>query len=74
MLLKQEIYEDVSKMYRQRVGISRIQETLVRNLEKEVPMELIREIIQEVKQNKNTIKETTEVIDDLQSKQLEKED
>lgn len=74
MLLKQEIYEDVSKMYRQRVGISRIQETLVRNLEKEVPMELIREIIQEVKANKKTITETTEVIDDLQSKQLEKED
>jgi hypothetical protein len=39
-----------------------------------VPIELVYEIIKEVKQGKETIKESTEVIDDLQSKQLEKED
>lgn len=72
--LKSEIYEDVKRMYKQRVGITRIQDTLVKNLDKEVPMELIRSIIQEIKSNKTTIKENTEVIDDLQSKQLEKED
>lgn len=72
--LKNEIQVSVEKMYKQRVWISRIQETLVRNFNRDVPIELIREIIDEIKQWKQTIKETTEVIDDLQSKQLEKED
>jgi hypothetical protein len=43
-------------------------------LDIDAPIELIKEICKEIKQGKKTIKETTDIIDDLQSKQLEKED
>ena len=74
MNLKEQIYDRVEKQYKQRVWISRIQEMLSKSLSIDVPIELIREIISEVKANKDTIKTTTEVIDDLQSRELERED
>jgi len=39
-----------------------------------VPIELIKEIIREIRENKHKISETSEILDDLQSKQAEKDD
>ena len=69
--LKNEISERVEKMYLQRVWISRIQSSLVKSLGCEVPMELIREIINELKEAKNGIVENENL---LNSKDLEKSD
>lgn len=69
--LKNQIYEDVSKMYKQRVWISRIQERLLKNFEQEVPIELIREICKEVKENKEIVKDIKKWIS---SKEKEKAD
>lgn len=73
--LKDQIYCVVEKMYLQRCGITRIQETLIRNFEQDVPMELIREIIAKVKEWKEAIIEIKETIKETKdTKKLERED
>lgn len=83
MELKEQIYERVSKMYKQRVWISRIQETIAKVFEQEIPMELIREIIYEVKEWKRLLDENENLIRDIreeagmdlnQTRELEKKD
>lgn len=71
---KKEIYERVERQYLQWVWITRIKEWIRKILDIDAPIELIKEIMNEVKSNKDKINNITEVIDDLQSKQAEKED
>lgn len=72
--LKEQIYDTVEKKYNQRVWITRMQEQLSRVFNTEVPIELIREIIDEIKYNKNIQEDTWKSIDTIQSKQKERED
>ena len=60
--IKEQIYDRVEKMYHQRVGISRIQATLAKTLNQEVPKELIYDIIEEIKQWKKQIAEIYDTI------------
>lgn len=53
--IKEQIYDRVEKMYHQRVGISRIQATLAKTLNQEVPKELIYDIIEEIKKWKKEV-------------------
>lgn len=67
--LKNKIYDQVRERYEQRQWISRIHEKLCRNLQQEVPMELIREILSEVRAARKNVKQISETIT---SKELEK--
>lgn len=61
--LKSEIYERVEKYYNQRVWISRIKENICKLLNKEVPLELIKEILVELslaKKNSNDLSKSLE--------------
>lgn len=78
--IKEQIYERVEKMYHQRVGISRMQERLSKTLNQAVPLELIRDIIKEVKEWKEQINEISSMVKDISwfdepdSKKKEKQD
>ena len=72
--LKQKIYERVESKFNGRVWITRLKKEIEAIFKQEVPLELIREIISEIKAGKNTIHNTQEVVMDLQSKQKEKND
>jgi len=72
--LKSQIYDNVDKLTKQKRGAEFIQSQLLRQLDKAVPIELIKEIMSEVRANRKNIKDTSDVIDELQSKQAEKED
>lgn len=68
--LKKQIYEKVKEWESQRQWISRIHEKLCRNLQQEVPIELIREILSEIREAR---KQAKSVKNDIDSKTKEKE-
>lgn len=72
--LKQKIYEEVRKQVEQKRSNKRIQEKLFTQLKQEVPMELILEIRSEIKLAKQKLNLIWDDIDELQSKQEEKDD
>ena len=77
--LKKEIYEQVREWESQRQWISRIHEKLCRNLQKEVPIKLIREILIEIRNARKWIMENNKIINDAQTtlketKKMEKAD
>lgn len=73
--LKSEIYDRVETLrFTSKKWAEFIKAQLLKEIKRDVPLELIYDIINEIKEWKRLIKENTEVIDDLQSKQLEKED
>lgn len=72
--LKNQIYEEVKKQIKRNHSNKKIQKSLYVQLKQDVPLELISEIRNEVKEQKQKLKQTWETIDELQSKQAEKED
>lgn len=71
--LKEQIYDRVEKWYKQRVGITRLQEMISKAIEQEIPMELIREIIAEIKEWKSVAVKNRKTIHEW-TKELEKRD
>lgn len=71
--LKEQIYDRVERWYKQRVGITRMQEMISNALNVDIPLELIREIIGEIKEWKQNSKEVKDIITEW-TKDLEKKD
>lgn len=69
--LKEQIYDRVERWYKQRIGISRLQENISKALDQDVPLDLIREIITEIKDWKKQSKELNDVIIE-ETKELER--
>lgn len=72
--IKSKIYDKVEQMYLNKEWVEKTKKRLLTQLWLDVPIELIKEIIEEIKKNKNKLKDIWEITDWLQSKQDEKED
>lgn len=72
--LKNQIYEEVKKQVENKRSNKGIQKRLYTQLKREVPMELILEIRSEIKLEKQKLNLLENNIDELQSKQAEKDD
>lgn len=70
--LKSKIYPVVEMMYLNRSWIPRTQERLLKTMWQYVPLELIKEIIQEIKDAKKNIRQLDETLED--TKQAERAD
>lgn len=72
--LKEEIFDRVVELRKRKESVNRVASQISREFNRDIPIELIREIYQDIKLWKKNSKEVGDIIDDLQSKQSEKDD
>lgn len=72
--LKSQIYDKVEQMYLNKEWVEKTKARILKQLWLDVPVELIKEIITEIKQGMRTTNDTDNIISSIDTKKLEKKD